>query len=436
MLVHVDANNFYASCEKVFDPTLRDRPVVVLSNNDGVVVARSSEAKALNIDMARPYFQIADLLRRYDVRVLSSNYTLYDDMSNRLAAVYRRFTDALEIYSIDECFLSFDHVPPDRLDAEARRLRTTAGRWTGIPVGVGVAATKTLAKLANRLAKKVPANDGVCVLGDAASVRDALGRIELTDLWGVSRGFQCRLRSLGIATPLELAEADSHLVRRRLGVVGQRIALELRGQRCIPMEVIAPDKQTVCCSRSFGTETRRFDDLRQAVCTFASQAMVKLRRQDLAAGAVTVFVDTNIHAPPGVKQYHNARTTGLPTASCDTREIAAAAVRALRRVYRPGYSYKKAGVLLHRLVKRSGVQPNLFDRRDHGRAGRLMATVDRINRRFGRGAVRIAAAVPFGMAPSGLTAGRTVHWRGRCDRRSRCYTTRWDELPICYAKSA
>ncbi|MFW6133390.1 MAG: Y-family DNA polymerase [Planctomycetota bacterium] len=430
MLVHVDANNFYASCEQVFDPALRGRPVVVLSNNDGVIVARSPEAKALNIDMARPYFQIAHLLRKRNVRILSSNYTLYDDMSNRLAAVYRRFTDRLEVYSIDECFLSFDHVRADGLDAQARELRRTAKQWTGIPVGVGVAPTKTLSTLANHLAKKDAANDGVCVLASDAAIRDALARVELTDLWGVSGGFRRRLRALGVTTPLELRDADPAVVRQHLGVVGQRIVLELRGERCIAMELLAADKETICCSRSFGAETTRFDDLRQAGCTFASQAMVKLRRQDLAAGAVTVFVDTNIHAPPGVEQYHNSYALALPVPSFDTREVAAAAVRALGRVYRPGHSYKKAGVVLHRLVKRTAIHPHLFDRRDHGRTHRLMGAVDRINRDFGRG-----AAVQFGVAPSGLTAGRTVHWTGRCERRSRRYTTRWDELPTAYAES-
>ncbi|MCC6683412.1 MAG: Y-family DNA polymerase [Phycisphaeraceae bacterium] len=430
MLAHVDANNFYASCEQIFNPALRGRPVVVLSNNDGVIVARSAEARALGIDTALPYFQIAPLLRRHHVHVLSSNYTLYDDMSNRLTAIYRLFADEVEIYSIDECFLSFKSVGQHDLAAHGRDLRDTVHKWTGIPVGVGIAPTKTLAKLANHLAKRTPApgSGGVWALGDEQAVTAALARVELTDLWGISGGFQGRLARMGIHTPLHLRDADPNRVRERLGVVGQRIVYELRGEPCIDLELVTPDKQNICCSRSFGDETSSLDELIEAVCTFASLAAVKLRRQDLAAGAVTVFIGTNPHAPPDVEQYHNSYGVGLSVPSFDTREIAAAAIYGLRRIYDPRHSYKKTGILLHRLLKRSNIQPHLFDHRDQAKTYRLMTVFDRINRDHGRATIRIAAAKSFDLMP-----GRTVAWQGRCERRSPRYTTRWDELPRAMA---
>jgi DNA polymerase V len=425
MIAHVDANNFYASCEQVFNPALRGHPVVVLSNNDGVIVARSAEARALGIDMARPYTEVKQQLHRHRVHILSSNYTLYDDMSNRLADIYRRYADELEVYSIDECFLSLAHVGRNDLDSYGRHLRATVLQWLGIPVGVGIAPTKTLAKLANHHAKRIPDKGGVCVLADDEAIIAALESIELTDLWGVSRGFRPRLAEMAIHTPMQLRNADPIRVRERLGVVGQRIVFELRGIPCIDLELITPDKQNICCSRSFGEDTNDIDELREAVCTFTSLAAIKLRRQDLAAGAVTVFVGTNIHAPAHVQQYHNSYGVALAGPSSDTREIAAAAVYCLERIYRPQHTFKKAGVMLHRLEKRAAVHPHLFDTRDHARIRRLMLTMDRINREHGRGTMRIASAAPFEFTP-----GRTVAWRGKCERRSPRYTTRWDELPV------
>lgn len=429
MFAHVDANNFYASCEQVFDPALRGKPVVVLSNNDGVIVARSAEARVLGIGKAMPYFEVKDLLRHHRVHVLSSNYTLYDDMSNRLADILRRYTDALEVYSIDECFLSFAHVCANELDAHGRDLRSTVLRWIGMPVGVGIAPTKTLAKLANHLAKHIPSNAGVCVLSDESAITHALEGVALTDLWGVSGGFQRRLAAMGIKTPLQLCNADPNRVRERLGVVGQRIVLELRGMPCMDLELITPDKQNICCSRSFGDDTNRFDEVREAVCTFAAQSMVKLRRQDLAAGAVTVFVGTNIHAPAHVEQYHNSYGVSLAVPSFDTREVAQAAVYCLGHVFRSQHRVKKAGVMLHRLCKQAAIHPHLFDQRDHARTRRLMVLMDRINREHGRGTMKIGSAAPFDFMP-----GRTIAWKGRSEHRSPRYTTRWEELPKAFAR--
>lgn len=430
MLAHVDANNFYAACEQVFNPALRRRPVVVLSNNDGVIVARSAEARAIGIEMGCPFFQAERMLRERGVVVLSSNYTLYDDMSHRVTSIYRQFADEVEVYSIDECFLRFDQQQRETFERVGRELRQTVLRWVGLPIGVGIAPSKTLAKLANHLAKRVPERAGVCVLSDDRAIDEALGAVELRDLWGVSRGFGKRLAALNIFTPRQLRDADPVKVRSKLGVVGQRIVFELRGQPCIDLELVMPDKQNICCSRSFGDATGSFDQLHEAVATFGSQAAVKLRRQDLAAGAVSVFVGTDIH-DPHIQQYHNSYGMAMAVPTFDTREIIRTAIRCLRQIYRHKHAYKKTGVMLHRLIKRTSIPPHLFDRRDHARTHRLMSTLDRINLEHGRGRIRLGSAAPFEFMP-----GRTVAWRGRCERRSPRYTTRWGELPTAVAGQA
>ncbi|MCE9620268.1 MAG: Y-family DNA polymerase [Planctomycetes bacterium] len=428
MIALADANNFYASCEQVFNPALRGKPVVVLSNNDGVIVARSAEARALGVKMAQPYFEARSMLARIGARVLSSNYTLYDDMSNRLIEIYRMHSAEVEPYSIDECFMRLDESRP--LEALGRRIRGMAAQWLGLPISVGIAATKTLAKLANRVAKRTPERGGVCVLAGARDVEDALRSVGLTDLWGVSSGYRKRLEAMGVSTPLELRDADEHRVLARLGVVGQRIVLELRGIPCIGLELTPPDKQNICCSRSFGEETIRKDDLHRALATFASLAAAKLRRQDLATGAITVFIGTNIHAPPQVPQYHASHGVGLAVPAYDTREIAQAALHCLERVYRAGHRYKKAGVMLHRLCRRERMQAGLFDGRDHARSRRLMRLMDDVNREWGDDALRIGSA-----AALRLTPGRTMQWQGKSDSRSPRYTTKWNELPKAKARA-
>ncbi len=431
MYALVDANSFYASVEQVFDPDAAGRPVVVLSNNDGVVVAASKDAKALGLEMFRPYFQIKHLLRGHHVKVYSSNYTLYDDMSRRLVDIYRTHAELVEVYSIDECFLTLGDLPARRLMHWGRRLREQAHQWTGIPVGVGIAPTKTLAKLANHMAKRAPmpgSPPGVCALKSPHAIDVALGRISLRDLWGVAGGTVRRLAALGVTTPLQLRDADPNRVREHCGVVGQRLVLELRGESCIALEDRVPDRKTVCVSRSFNRTITSIEPLREAVVTFASQAGVKLRRQDLAAGALLVFIQTDQHAPPEVEQYGNSAGLRFTVATFDSRELAHAATRCLDRVYRPQHAYKKAGVLLLDLKKRQRVQPGLFDKQDRVKAHRLMTVMDRINHDHGPGPgrLRLGAASPFQLEPC-----RT--WHLRSDHRSPRYTTRWDELPVARA---
>ncbi len=425
MIALVDGNSFYASVEQVFDPDAARRPVVVLSNNDGVVVAASRDAKALGLEMFRPYFQIKHLLQGHNVKIFSSNYTLYDDMSRRLVDIYRTHAERVEVYSIDEAFLTLGALPGRRLMQWGTRLRRHALQWTGIPVGVGIAPTKTLAKLANHMSKRDPMPGqppGVCVLVSPHAIEVALGRVALGDLWGVASGTIRRLVKLGVTTPQQLRDADPNRLRELCGVVGQRLVFELRGESCIPLEDVTPDRKSVCVSRSFNHTITNIEPLREAVVTFASQAGVKLRRQDLAARCLTVFIQTDQHAPAEVEQYGNSAGLRFTVATFDTRDLAHAAVRCLDRIYRPRHAYKKAGVLLLDLQKRDRVQPGLFDTRDRVADHRLMAVMDRINHDHGPGSLRLAAASPFQLRPC-----RT--WHLRSDHCSPRYTTRWDELP-------
>jgi len=422
MFALVDANSFYASCERVFRPELAGRPVVVLSNNDGCIVARSKEAKALGIEMGVPFFEARTLLRRHHVAVFSSNYTLYDDMSRRVQDVLRPMAEEMEVYSIDESFLSWSAALPWREVGEQilRRVRT----WTGLPVGVGIGPTKMLAKLANHLAKRGKGATGVHVIDDERSATAALEAVELINLWGVSTGLIRRLARLGIATPLELRAADPHLVRRHLGVVGQRMVYELRGEPCLALETQMPDKQNICCSRSFGQVTHDPAALREAVATFAAQAAMKMRRQDLATGRIGVFIQTDRHAP--VEQYAASWAVRLTAPTNDSRLICKCAAWCLQNVYQARHQYKKAGVMLFDLCRRHHAQHSLFEDHDHDRVNRLMMTMDAINRAQGRGTIRLASSSPFGLNPC-----RT--WHLRSEHRSPRYTTRWDELPIVSA---
>ncbi len=434
MFALIDGNSFYASCEQVFDLDAARRPVVVLSNNDGCVVAASRDAKALGCEMFKPYFQIKQQLAGHHVKVFSSNYTLYDDFQRRLVTLYRQHAEDVEVYSIDEAFLTLGNLPQGQLLAWGDTLRRAAKQWTGISTGIGIARTKTLAKLANHAAKRdfpearLPASPpGVRALIEPADIDDALGRIELGSLWGVARGSLARLARLGITTPRQFRDADPSRVREHLGVVGQRLVYELNGISCLPLEAVQPDRRNVCCSRSFDRVTGDLLTLTEAISTFTAQAAVKLRRQGLVAHGVSAFIQTDRHAD--VEQYANSHGVTLPVASEDTRELTRVACWCLRRIFRGQHRYKKAGVLLTDLVQRDTRQPGLFDRRDHARTRRLMATLDRINTHHGKNTLRLGSASPMTLEPC-----RT--WHLRSNHRSPRWTTRWDELPVAQAIKA
>jgi DNA polymerase V len=410
----VDCNNFYASCERVFQPRLRGKPVVVLSNNDGCVIARSNEAKALGVEMGAPWHLSKDNFRKSGVIVRSSNYTLYGDMSARVMRVLSTFTPNLEIYSIDEAFLGLGGFEL-RLEAHARELRATVLQWTGIPVSVGIAPTKTLAKVANRLAKKDLASGGVRHLLDEASQREALAKLELTDLWGIAGRLAARLSAIGITTPLELRDADHRLVRERFSVVLERMVLELRGVACIGLEEVSPDRKSLIASRSFGQAVETQRGLEEAVSIYTARAAEKMRRQNLATAHLAVWVETNSFKP-NERQYHASKAVRLPVATADTGKLIAAATAGLRIIFKPGYRYKKAGVTFLDLVPAGKVQGALFDRPDDARSVSRMRAIDALNGRYGRG------TVGFG------TAGERQAWGLRREFISPRYTTMWDEL--------
>ena len=410
----VDCNNFYASCERVFQPALRGKPVVVLSNNDGCVIARSNEAKALGIEMGAPWHLNRDKFSDAGVFVKSSNYTLYGDMSARVMKTLLSFSPVLEIYSIDEAFLGLEGFG-DRLEDHARTLRATVLQWTGIPVSVGIAPTKTLAKVANRLAKKDPASGGVRVLMAVADQERALTQLELTDLWGVARRLSERLRAQGLTTPLALRNADPKLIRQTFGVVGERIVCELRGESCIDIEEVAPNRKSLIASRSFGRPIETLAEMQEAVAVYASRAAEKMRRQNLVTANLIVFVETNPFRKQ-YRQYRASQSTQLPIATADTGRLVAAALGALVAIWREGYRYKKAGVMLLDLSPANAIQGSLFAAPDTVESQARMRALDVINRRYGRGTLIIGAA------------GVKSAWRLRRDHVSKNYTTSWSEL--------
>ncbi len=421
-----DNNNFYASCEKLFNPRLKDRPVVVLSNNDGCVVARSSEAKALGIPMGAPWFKLQEQARQHGIVAFSSNYELYADLSDRVVQVLRQFTPNLEVYSIDESFLALDGFGHLDLADYGRQIRERVLQWVGLPGCVGIGASKTQAKLANHCAKKgLAGKDGVCnLLALSASEQDdLLSRIEVGEVWGVGRKIDARLQEMGISSVRDLRDADPVMIRSRFSVVLERTVRELNGVSCLSLEEIAPDKQQIMCSRSFGEPVYELDDLLDAVATYMSRAAEKLRGQQGLAATIMVFLQTNPFKPDE-PQYHPSMTVPLPESTSDTRVLVQWAQRVAKRLYRRGYAYKKAGVMLSGIQPEGVSQGSLFDppSSTDAKAGNLMALMDGINQKWGRGAIRLAAEK------------RHHPWQMRRDRMSPRYTTSWDELPLVKAK--
>lgn len=425
MFALVDCNNFYASCEKLFDPTLADRPLVVLSNNDGCVVARSAEAKVLGVPMGAPWFKLRQLAAQHGIVALSSNYALYADMSNRVVEVLCAFSPNLEVYSIDESFLDLSGFRDLDRVVYGYQIRSRIAHWLGLPVCVGIAPTKTLAKLANHVAKKKPGFAGVCDLTRLApEARAALfAQLDVGEVWGVGRQINERLAEMRIHTVLDLLRADPDWIRRRFSVVLERTVRELNGISCLALEEVAPPKQQIMASRSFGHLVHDLDELREAISSHISRAAEKLRQQQCDAGAVSVLIRTNPFKPDE-PQYQRTVTDPVSPPTSDSRGLIAAATSILTRIYRPGYAYHKAGVMLSQLAPRAHTQGELFaaDVTDVDRSQDLMTVMDAINRRWGRGTLRSSA--------TGVDQG----WRMRRERLSPAYTTSWDELPVVRAE--
>ena len=409
-----DCNNFFVSCERVFAPRLEGRPVIVLSNNDGCVISRSNEAKAVGITMGQPLFQAAPLVRQHGVQVLSSNYALYGDMSHRVMSTLRSLVPGTEVYSIDEAFLDLSGIPAGELAALGRRVAATVRRHTGIPVSIGISPTKTLAKVASKLCKKYPKLQSCCLMHRPEDVAKVLATFPAGDIWGIGRRHTRMLRAAGIVTAGQFAQAHEGWVRHRMGVTGLRTWKELRGEPCIGFEHAPPAKQQICTSRSFATELTELDDLRKSVGLFTALCAEKLRKQGSVCSEVNVFILTNRHRQDQPQQYVNSiRTVATPTDS--TLELTALAEGALRSLFTPGYGYKKAGVVLGGIGPRTAVQTSLFDPADRGRQARLMKALDEVNGRFGRHTLVTAVQ---GFDP--VKANRNHVSPG--------YTTDWDEL--------
>lgn len=410
-----DCNNFFVSCERVFAPRLESVPVVVLSNNDGCVISRSNEAKAIGIKMGQPLFQAAPLIRRHGVEVLSSNFALYSDMSHRVMTTLRSLAPDTEVYSIDEAFLDLSGIPLDELPEMGRRIAATVRRHTGIPVSLGMAPSKTLAKVATKLCKRYPKLRDSCLMHRPEDVNKVLSTFPVQDVWGIGRRHGKMLQSAGIVTAGQFVQAQEGWIRHRMGVTGLRTWKELRGEPCIGFENTPPAKQQICTSRSFATELTELGEVRKSVALFTALCAEKLRKQGSVCGEVQVFLLTNRHRPELPQQYVNRIVTPrTPTDS--TLELTALADQALRSIFTPGFGYKKAGVILGGIAPRTAVQTNLFDPSDRGRQARLMKALDEVNGRFGRHTLVTAIQ---GFDP--VKANR--------NHVSRSYTTSWDELP-------
>jgi DNA polymerase V len=421
MIALIDCNNFYVSCERVFNPALEGRPVGVLSNNDGCVVARSNELKALGVEMGTAKHLLAPFIRRQAI-LLSSNYALYGDMSRRVTEVLTEFSPDVEVYSIDESFVGFHGFEPAGLEAYGQRLRETVRQWTGIPVSVGFAPTRVLAKLANHAAKKHPGyrDQGVCLLtADSRATQALLKQLPVTELWGIARRTGERLRIMGIETAWQLREADPKQIRRHFSVVQERIVWELRGQPSIQLDDMSQPKEQIMVSRSFGRLTNNPYDLREALRQHAARAGEKLRKQHGVTSAVMVFMRTNPFRSD-LPQYSNRAVISLERPTDDSRDLIHAAVQGLRKLWRKGYAYHKAAVMLLDLSPKANRQLTLTEtpqtETEAKRSERLMATVDRINRELGRGTIQL------GLPRAGNA------WALRSEHRTPRYTTRWDEL--------
>ncbi len=410
----IDCNSFYASCERVFRPDLAKTPIVVLSNNDGCVIARSYDAKPF-VKMGQPYFQIKDNLRRHGVVAFSSNYALYGDMSERVMSIIESMVPALEVYSIDEAFADLTGIGGD-LTAFGRKLRTTIFKHTGIPVGVGIARTKTLAKLANHTAKRLlDKTGGVVDLCDQFKCDWTLRNTEVGEVWGVGKRMKAHLELMGIKSAMDLARADAWTLRQKFSVVIEKTARELGGTPCLELGEADPPKQEICCSRMFGNRLTEIEPIKEAVATYTQRAAEKLRAQKSLCKKIRVSIRTGMFNPEEAR-YANGALVELPYPTNDVRLMTKAATEAVNRLFRPGFKYSKAEVLLLDLRQRGEFTEDLFSHSQPVPADRVMGVLDEINGRWGRGTLRVASV------PS------VPGWAMRRDFMSQSFTTRIDQL--------
>jgi DNA polymerase V len=462
MFLLIDCNNFYASCERVFNPKLEGKPVVVLSNNDGCIVARSNEAKALNIDMGLPYFKVKDVLLKHDVAVLSSNYSLYGDMSSRVMSILSQYSDKIEVYSIDEAFLELPDFSGKELYELGLEIKAQVQRETGIPVSVGVAVNKTLAKVANELVKVdnkrslkgLETKFGGClVMGNNRTPKQMdlfLSQLDVGDVWGVGRGYAKKFQSYGIKTAKDLKNADLDWIQSQSNTLGRQMVMELRGQNCFPLELNPIPKKSIVSSRSFGEPITTLEELSQAVATHATKLGEKLRKQEGLTQNITVFIMNNRFEKQSY--YFGIKNTSLPELTNYTPDLIKASLKILNKLYKPGLKYKKCGVMATTILtsEQDQSEMDLFSGMDlfeslenenvdvdskvkykllnpssnivtpkkisKTQKADLMKSFDKLNTRYGRGTVKLAVL------------GTNQKWQMKATHRSNRYTTLWSEL--------
>lgn len=418
----VDCDNFYVACERVFNPRLKERPVVVLSNNDGCIIARSPEAKGLGIPMGAPFFKYQKFIQDHKVKVYSSNYALYGDMSKRVMETLKCFSPHVEVYSIDEAFLDLTGFSDKNLTEYGNLIRNTIKKHIGIPVTIGIATTKVLAKIATRIAKRDKTIMGVFDITSRPEIEELLKTIAVEDVWGIGKQYANLLNTQGILTAQDLKYAPPKWIQKHLTIVGLRILKELNGESCIPLEGLPPARKGIICSRAFGKPIETLEELTEAISDYVSRAAQKLRSQNSAASFLQVYVSTNPFKP--VPQYINSVTSTFLTPTSFTPELIRQAKECVKKIYRSGYQYHDGGVFLGELVSQKQIQLSLFSQADlieRNKKTELMATFDKVNRRWGRNTLQVASQ------------GTKKLWKMNQSFVSPHYTTQWEELPVVKA---
>jgi DNA polymerase V len=412
----VDCNNFYVSCEQIFYPAIQGKPVVVLSNNDGCVISRSDEAKAIGIKMGIPIFEISNLIKKHQVNVFSTNYALYGDISQRVMNTLSGLCENMEIYSIDEAFLDLSLTDPDKLTEVGKHIRKVVWNWTGVPVSVGIAKTKTLAKLANHLAKSDAKYNGVLSLVNNPENESLLKNTGIEEVWGIGEKYAEHFRGNNIQSVKELANIDENRVKEQLGVLAQRLVLELRGISCYPLNENPETKKEICTSRSFGHPITSYEELEQATTSYVTKVAQKLRKQKSLAQSLMIFIMTNKYAEG--PQYVNYKIIKLPTPSNNSFELIHYAVIALKKLYRKGYRYKKSGVIVSDVIPETGKQADLWAKENKKKLDKLTQVIDEINSKAGMDKVKFAIQ------------GTENSWKMRQHNLSPHYTTRWEDILV------
>ncbi len=408
----IDCNSFYVSCERLFNPKIINKPVVVLSNNDGCVISRSTEAKQIGIRMGEPYFKVKELVKKYNVKIFSSNYALYGDMSRRVMKTLKSFSNKIEIYSIDEAFIDITHVEEKEIINYGRKIRERILKWTGIPTSIGISGTKTLSKVANHLAKKK--KSGVIFLKE--NINEQLKNFDISDVWGVGRQLSKLYKKNGINTALKLKNISNTWVKKSTNVLGAKTVMELRGIPCIDLETQETKRKSCCVSRSFGKKIENLEKLKESVTTHCLNAAEKIRLDNQLAKSITIFIRTSPFNK-NRKYYSNSISIDLPIATNNSIELVKTAIKGLTKIYKYGYFYQKAGVILSRLEDANSSELNLLTPLMEKKSKTLMRAIDFTNAKYGRNAISIAQA------------GMNKSWKMRKEHSSKIDTASFDLLP-------